>query len=389
MSRDIKNKHTLFQNSTFFAVNQDTIPATVQQDSTDITVSQDTVLTNSPARPEDSVNVESILLLFEQSNRHQKTIDSLTRPVGRPSSAASASEDPGMIFSFDSSHIIFSVDSSASVSLPDFELDLPKYSYKSQENEGSVFIEGGDDHSVQSATDHKVTVSAKGSGPSLMEKEKFLGPDDWILGIILASFVVLAWIRLFYNKFLSPTIVAVINQQVSHNLFRDKSGVSMRVASGLNLIFYLNGGLFLYLLVKQLGTNLLGLDRFWMFLVLCLILMGVYSVKQFITFLVGTISLSRKLFTEYMHNVFLFNKNIGLFLFPVILGMVYMPDFLYSLFFYLGLFILSSAYLLRLIRGFQIFIKEGVSILYWILYLCALEILPILLFLKLSGLLVW
>jgi hypothetical protein len=367
---------------------QDTVLVAPVQDTIAV-FPQDTVTTDSLPLTEDSSRVDAIQLLFEQSNRRQEVLDSISRRTERPSYVSPTEEGLLPDYAIDSSHIIFSVDSPGTILLPGFDLDLPEYSYREQADEGFVFIEAPDDRSEALVQEKETTTVTPGPDQEFSGKEKAMVSDDWILGVILASFIVLAWVRLFYNKFLSPTIVAFINQQVSHNLFRDKSGVSMRVSSGLNLIFYLNGGLFLYLLVRQLDTNILGLEGFWLFSFFCVCLMGFYLTKQFISYLVGAISLTQKMFKEYMHNVFVYNKNIGLFFFPVILGIVYMPPFLQSLFFYAGLAIFGMAYLFRFIRGFQIFLKEGVSILYWILYLCALEILPILLFLKLSGLLVW
>jgi hypothetical protein len=273
--------------------------------------------------------------------------------------------------------------------LPDFNLDLPEISYRTPENSDAVFIESDINSQERPAGESLSTGHRIDSDPLLLEKSKTAISTDWILGVLIFSFVILAWIRLFYNKFLSPTFVAAFSQQVSHNLYQDKSSVSFRVSSGLNLIFYLNGGLFVYLLMQLWGKALWGQDGFFLFGVLFFLLIGLYLAKQLLSLLVGVISQTQKVFSEYMHNVFLFNKNLGLIFFPVILGMVYMSDRIFPVFLYAGIACICVAFLFRIFRGFQIFIKEGVSILYWILYLCALEILPILLFLKLSGLMVW
>lgn len=368
---------------------QDTIPGVVQQDSIVPLATQDSVRPAVDSLPEDSFSSEDIQQLFDQSNQRQGAIDSLSQGLRQSHIPAVIAEAPQTTVLIDSGHVIFSADSAGFLPIPEFSMDLPRFSYKKQEDSGSVFIESPQGEHEREAAESDVVTAHPGSKQDLVSKEKMVVSDDWILGVVLVSFVVLAWIRLFYNKFLSPTFVAIINLQVSHNLFRDKSGVSIRVSSGLNLIFYLNGGLYLYLLIQRLETDPFGFGGFWSFSLLCLILIGLYLVKQIVTSLVGFISLTQKVFKEYMHNVFLFNKNLGLVLFPVVLGNVYMSDLLAPFFLFSGIVFVGLVYLLRLIRGFQIFIKEGVSILYWILYLCALEIFPIVIFLKLSGLLVW
>ncbi len=53
----------------------------------------------------------------------------------------------------------------------------------------------------------------------------------------------------------------------------------------------------------------------------------------------------------------------------------------------MGIIVLGILYLIRVLRLFVIFINRNISILYLILYLCALEILPILISVKyISGL---
>jgi hypothetical protein len=57
-------------------------------------------------------------------------------------------------------------------------------------------------------------------------------------------------------------------------------------------------------------------------------------------------------------------------------------------FIYLGMALLIAAYLLRFFRGIKILMNKDVLIFYLILYLCTLEILPLLLGYKLFFLLV-
>ena len=380
MSWNDLKKLPFLQDTTEIRILQDAIPSVVPQDSVVSQSVQDSVQTASDSLSTKQLSLDEIQLLFEESNRRQET--------NRPLFPAIRVIETEPVVLLDSSHVIFSTDSPVFLQIPRFELNLPQYSYRDQETSGPVFIEDTEGMSVKGTRGEEKVLTHKESEKNLVEKEKMVLSNDWILGVLLIAFVILAWIRLFYNKFLSPTFVAVINQQVSHNLFRDKSSVSFRVSSGLNLIFYLNAGLYLYLAVLYLEVDIAGVAGFRALVLMCLLLIALYVAKYIISAMAGVISLTQKTFTEYLHNVSLFNKSLGLALFPVILGIVYMSELLLPLFFYAGIVLIVAAYSLRLFRGFQIFIRESVSIFYWILYLCALEILPILLFFKLSGLLV-
>jgi hypothetical protein len=388
MSGNEQKKHQPGPYSEGIRTLQDTIQSVIPQDSTVIQSGQDSIQKSIDSLSIRQFTPENIQSLFERSNRHQEALDSLSRQPQATAFQVIQEVKPEPFALLDSNHILFSVDSFHSLPLPEFELDLPRYSYREEGKSVPVFIEDRGERTDSGKSGKKTTWVQKDVEKGLAEKEKLTVSNDWFLGVFLTSFILLAWIRLFYNKFLSPTFTAVINQQVSYNLFRDRSSVSSRVALGLNFIFYLNAGLYLYLVLSHLEIDFGRLGGFIAYLVLISLIVALYAAKSVVFYLVGIISLTQKPFAEYTHTVFLFNRNLGLALFPVVLGIVYISDSVLPVFLYTGMILILVGYLLRLFRGFQIFIKEGVSILYWILYLCALEFLPILLFLKLSGLLV-
>ena len=383
-----QKKHQTHPNPQVMNSLQDTTQAVVPQNSTAIIEGQDSI-----QKPADSLSIqhltpEDIQSLFERSNRHQRTLDSIAQRQQARAFRRPPQVEPEAVILLDSNHLILTVDSLSHISLPEFRLDLPLYSRLEEMERKPVFIEDHEEPEGIDRIQKERVWFEKKADRGMAVKDKIDLSQDWFLGVFLVSFIILAWIRLFFNKFLSPTFAAIINQQLSYTLYRDRSSVSSRVALGLNVIFYLNTGLYLYLTLTYLEISIGHLAGFSIYVVLMALIIALYSVKSVVLFLVGAISLTQKTFAEYNHTVFLFNRNLGLALFPVTIGMVYITDALFPLFLYCGMVLILLAYILRLFRGFQIFIREGVSILYWILYLCALEFLPILLFLKLSGLLV-
>lgn len=382
------NKHQSNPGLQATGILQDTLQYAVSQDSTATHAGQDSIQQSVDSSSIRQFSLEEIQSLFDRSNRHRDTLDSLSRQIERRPGPVIQEVVKEPVIMLDSNHILLSVDSPSFLPPPELTLNLPLYSYRVEEKGEPVLIEEHGELTAADRSESERTWLEQKGEKELVEKEKMVVSHDWFLGIFLISFIILAWIRLFYNKFLAPTFVSLINQQVSYTLFRDRSSVSSRVSAGLNIIFYLNTGLFLYLALTHHGIEMNGLSGFWAYLVLTACIIALYIAKSIVLYLVGTISLTQKTFAEYAHTVSLFNRNIGLALFPVVLGMVYIPDTVFPLFLYGGILLILLAYSLRIFRGFQIFIREGVSILYWILYLCALEFLPILLFFKLSGLLV-
>jgi len=125
-----------------------------------------------------------------------------------------------------------------------------------------------------------------------------------------------------------------------------------------------------------MGIEILGQSGIWLYLIIAGLVMLWYFIRFMVTMLVGFISNANKLFREYFHVIALSVRSSGLFLIPVTLILAYLRTPHLMIFTYIGFFIIGAAYILRVVRLFDLFITKRISLLYSILYLCALEILP-------------
>ena len=201
---------------------------------------------------------------------------------------------------------------------------------------------------------------------------------DWLLAIILGSLVLIAWLKLFYDKFLDQMMQAVANYQLSVKLLRDQNIFSKRVAVALNLNFVFIGGAFTYLIFGYYGLRPFALGDFLSYLCysgcLMLLLMSRYAVLH----ITGYLFDNTHVFQAYLHQILLIYKSAGIYLIILVIGLAYIREELRVCFVYLGMALVSVAYLLRFFKGVQILMKKDVLIFYLILYLCTLEILPFL-----------
>jgi hypothetical protein len=200
---------------------------------------------------------------------------------------------------------------------------------------------------------------------------------DWVLIVLVVALFLLAWVQLFYNRLFRPLIISVVNYQESFKLFRDRSALFEKFCFLLNLIFLINLGLFVFFTLQYFHVDLPVKNPILAFLAITAGVFLLYIARETVCRLTGYFALSQTIFSEYTHNIFLINKNAGLALFPLVIGIPYLPEVFVPVLIYIGFTILIAGYLLRLFRGIQIFIKNGFPIFYLILYLCALEFLPI------------
>ncbi len=87
-------------------------------------------------------------------------------------------------------------------------------------------------------------------------------------------------------------------------------------------------------------------------------------------------------FEEYIVTIYQSYRFLGITLFLIIVLLSYTNLFPLKSLFIPGFIIAAVVYLMRIIRLFLIFMKRNISILYLILYLCALEFLPVLVLMK-------
>jgi hypothetical protein len=212
---------------------------------------------------------------------------------------------------------------------------------------------------------------------------------NWLPVILIFSLFLFTFIKFQYQKYVGQVVISLINYQVSLRLLRERNVLFRNMSLGLNMVFALNLGLFIFFFLHYFSIEQKFPNNIVNVLIYSLGLIILYAIKTFSCRLVGFLFKVQSEFAEYVHNINLFNKNIGLFLFPIVILYPYLNESLRPAVLYLGIAILAIMFLLRTIRAFQIIMRKGVSMFYLILYLCAIEILPALIVVKYSATLIY
>ncbi|MDR3093247.1 MAG: DUF4271 domain-containing protein [Bacteroidales bacterium] len=148
-----------------------------------------------------------------------------------------------------------------------------------------------------------------------------------------------------------------------------------------NLFSFFVTGVFISLSVPLFQMNLLW-DNYFLSSVVGSIVAVLTLYANILTWqCFGSIFLIQPVVKEYVYNMFLFNGVQGLFIFPLLLLIPFVPNSLYMT--YVVIAILGLIYLVRILRFFQIIHAKKVPSFYFILYLCTLEFLPFAILVKL------
>jgi hypothetical protein len=246
--------------------------------------------------------------------------------------------------------------------------------------ETSALIYKGESKSSGTSTSKEFT-RIRGQNEGL---QKDFNPD-WLIAIVIGSLVILAWFKLFFNKFFDQVMISMWNFQLGSKFLRDQSIFSRRVGLILNINFLLILGLFIYLVFAHFNINPLSLKPFPAYLIYTGMLTILLLIRYILTSLTGWIFNQEVYFREYLYHILIIYKNIGIVFIPIVFCIAYIQENLRIYFIIFALALLALGYLFRFVKGFQLIIKKDVLIFYLILYLCTLEIMPVLFYYKLFS----
>jgi hypothetical protein len=211
---------------------------------------------------------------------------------------------------------------------------------------------------------------------------------NWMFWLLLIGFIVFGWTRLFYRKQLDLMFSSIFHYNLAVKSIRNSSDNSQRFSGILQFLFSVNIALFSYQVFDFFyPVTYHGLKSTAIVLIVSIVFLMIYGVKDFVYKTFGYIFAEISFVQEYLFNVHMYNRVLGIFLFPVVVAFAFIQTDVinHRLILYAGLGVILTFFILRIIRGIQISIKSNISILYMFLYFCTFEILPIVLLGKVGA----
>ena len=206
--------------------------------------------------------------------------------------------------------------------------------------------------------------------------------NDWIIGIIMFSAFLFSLIRTTSQDRLSVVPSFFMFRGINDPIPRDSEGIFNWQSTILNLISFLIIALFAYFAAFYHDFIPQGINGILFWLISLGIIISAITLRHFTCMITGNLSGEKEVFREYLVNVYHSYRFSALFLSVFIILTSYTVLFPARVSFTSGVIVLLIMYLIRVIRLMIIFLNRNISIFYLILYLCALEILPVLILVK-------
>ena len=194
--------------------------------------------------------------------------------------------------------------------------------------------------------------------------------------------VLFAIIKFHFGKNVSGTFKSFLNYRQTLRRLEERRESDKQAALLSNVLFTLIAGIYISVVLPFFGISPLW-ENFSLTILFFTLATGLlYVIKACIWKMLGVVFMAQSFSNIYIFNMFLYNRITGLIIFPLVAVIPYVPELIMPFFVYSVLIIFALAYLFKFVRIFQIIHAQNVSVFYFILYLCTLEILPLLLFVK-------
>ncbi len=215
-------------------------------------------------------------------------------------------------------------------------------------------------------------------------KERNVPNQDWILVIILILWMIFASVRVGFVKYLGQLIESLVNFNTASRLYHERGYKTMYGALRLDFIFHAILPLSVFQIARYYNILLPGYPESVFFLALLLIINGYLFTKILLFRLSGSVMMLKAQTEESVFNIKLYYKALGIFMLPVVtIHGISTDSHFITIWVMTGLIIIM--YIAAVVRSIYLGIRKDVSIFYLILYLCTLEILPLLLIFKLMS----
>ena len=210
---------------------------------------------------------------------------------------------------------------------------------------------------------------------------------DWLFLVLIIVLGVLTYLRVFYRKNFFQIIAACFNNNLTNQIVRDENLLMQRASVMLNVTFSIIAASYIYLVSIHYDWSLDGMGTgFIRFVFLALLVSAAFTLKFLILrFCAYLFNLGREMST-YIFNIFIINNLLGIALVPFVALILFGNSIDSAVLIIAAVSIIAIAWLYRIGRGILIAARyPDFSPIYLFLYLCALEIAPLLVLVKLVS----
>lgn len=199
--------------------------------------------------------------------------------------------------------------------------------------------------------------------------------SSWFIGILVIILILISKIKISFPRLTPSVLQSYFRLSETNKLYKSKNKRNTVCYTYMNILSTITLSVFIFELGMYYSFFKGTSPKLLMFITGVLLIF--ISFKIFLAKILGFIFRSNDSAREYSFNLLLICKTLGIVLIPFVLSIPFVNFSSISYFLTLGVSIVGISYILVILRGIKILFTKHVSFLYMILYLCALEMVPL------------
>ena len=209
------------------------------------------------------------------------------------------------------------------------------------------------------------------------------GYDSLVMSLVIGVFLIIAVNLRHYSTFLKTFWSNIFSVRQRQNAFDERATVSeARVLFSLVLLLCLGEGILLYTGLNITDTD--GIPTFLGVSLMILVALLYYLWQLGVYRLIGYVFTTRRRALSWFKGFTSSQALLAVMLALPAMVALFMPS-MATMLVGVGIFLYVVARLFFIIKGFRIFYHNSFSLVYFILYLCSLEIIPLIFIYKIAG----
>lgn len=261
---------------------------------------------------------------------------------------------------------------------------------------GMVYIKAPDSNRINLFVDSILRANAYNGNHYLDLKQRATGKtailgyghvrparDPWVIVVIIILLLFTAVLNIYSNKDMSNVFLSFYNRRSATPAGKEDSPINAWTFIGLFLLFGFTFGMFLYLLTTGYYKVYYTISGVQLFMTLSFVIIGLFATKFLALKFLGFVFDINKLVSEYISALSLTYFNITFVFLPVALCFSLISEQFFP-------YLLAVTLLMAIVIFIWQYLRSSVSIIshfqfhkfYLFIYLCALEICPVLILVK-------
>lgn len=229
------------------------------------------------------------------------------------------------------------------------------------------------------------------SGETLLLPPSFAGDPgflvqhvsvSWYFYFLVSLLIAYAVARAFLGELLKTTFNAAVRYNTAVAMYKDNSQLQRQLDTVLYGFYFASMGFFIMLIARYFNLYPYELRNVELFGFFTALIVAVFYIRIVLVNIVGHVFFNLNLFRESLYHGFIFNKLMGILALPMSIVIVYTTGKLHDAVVWTALGIMGIMLIMKMYRGLLFSQKNRVLNFYLFLYLCALEIVPMLLLYK-------